>query len=92
MCIRDRLYAIDGDGTVRALGNFDTITVLTGSGTETVSAASSGGTLSGDTYTVRGSGWGHNVGMSQYGAYGMAKKGYTYDQIIKFYYTGVTIE
>jgi len=30
--------------------------------------------------------------MSQYGAEGMAKEGYTYDQIIKHYYTGVEIK
>lgn len=34
---------------------------------------------------------GHAVGMSQYGAYGMAGKGWTYDQILKFYYTGVSV-
>ena len=37
-------------------------------------------------------GYGHGVGMSQYGALGMAKQGYTYDEILKHYYTGVTIE
>ncbi|MDD6223812.1 MAG: stage II sporulation protein D [bacterium] len=36
-------------------------------------------------------GYGHGVGMSQYGAGGMAKSGYTYDQILNHYYTGVTI-
>jgi SpoIID/LytB domain protein len=34
---------------------------------------------------------GHGLGMSQWGAFGMASKGWTYDQILKFYYTGVTI-
>jgi len=34
---------------------------------------------------------GHGVGMSQYGADGMAKNGYTYDQILKHYYQGVEI-
>ncbi len=34
---------------------------------------------------------GHGIGMSQWGMYGMAQKGWTYDQILKFYYTGVTI-
>lgn len=34
---------------------------------------------------------GHGLGMSQYGAYGAAKNGYTAEQIIKFYYTGVTV-
>ena len=37
-------------------------------------------------------GYGHGVGMSQYGAYGMAKEGYNYTQILKHYYTGVEIK
>lgn len=42
-----------------------------------------------DVYVFSGSGWGHNVGMSQFGAYAMAKYyGKTYDQILAFYYTG----
>lgn len=36
-------------------------------------------------------GYGHGVGMSQYGASGMAKEGYSYIQILKHYYTGVSI-
>jgi stage II sporulation protein D len=36
-------------------------------------------------------GYGHGVGMSQYGAEGMAKEGYTYDQILKYYYKDVEI-
>jgi len=34
-------------------------------------------------------GYGHGVGMSQWGANGMAEKGSTYDKILKHYYTGV---
>ncbi len=34
---------------------------------------------------------GHGLGMSQWGAYGMAEKGFTYDQILKFYYPGTVI-
>ena len=37
-------------------------------------------------------GYGHGVGMSQYGAYGMAKDGYKYDEILKHYYSGVSIK
>jgi stage II sporulation protein D len=44
------------------------------------------------SYTFDGKGYGHGVGMSQYGAKGMAEQGYTYDAILKHYYTGVTIE
>ena len=41
---------------------------------------------------IKTSGFGHGVGMSQYGAEGMAEAGFTYDQILKYYYTGVEIE
>ncbi len=44
-----------------------------------------------DRYTFFGKGWGHGVGMCQVGAYGMAFRGYKYDQILKRYYTGVEI-
>lgn len=36
-------------------------------------------------------GYGHGVGMSQYGANGMANSGYNYEQILKHYYQGITI-
>ena len=36
-------------------------------------------------------GWGHGVGMSQYGANGMANAGYNYSQILKHYYSVITI-
>jgi stage II sporulation protein D len=39
-----------------------------------------------------GGGWGHGVGMSQTGAVGMAQRGDTYDQILKHYYRGITLE
>jgi len=37
-------------------------------------------------------GYGHGVGMSQYGSQAMAKKGYKYDQILKYYYQNVEIQ
>ena len=37
-------------------------------------------------------GYGHGVGMSQYGALAMAKKGYKYQDILKYYYQGVEIK
>lgn len=42
-------------------------------------------------FTFRGRGWGHAVGMSQDGAIGMAKNGFTAEQILKWYYSGVDI-
>ena len=41
--------------------------------------------------TVRGAGFGHGVGMSQYGALGFAQHGATYGDIIAHYYTGTQI-
>ncbi len=42
--------------------------------------------------TLYGQGYGHGIGMSQSGAMGMAKAGYTYSEILKYYYSGVTVE
>ena len=47
--------------------------------------------LAGDTVNITTKGYGHGVGMSQYGALGMAKEGYTYEQILKHYYQGTNI-
>jgi stage II sporulation protein D len=38
-----------------------------------------------------GSGNGHQVGMSQYGANAMAKLGFSYDQIVEFYFPGIEV-
>ncbi len=38
-----------------------------------------------------GKGWGHGVGLCQWGARGMARKGYKYDKILDFYYPGTEI-
>jgi stage II sporulation protein D len=42
-------------------------------------------------WVVKGAGFGHGVGMSQYGAYGYAKHGFTYPTILAHYYTGTTL-
>lgn len=46
---------------------------------------------SGDNIVFTTKGWGHGVGMSQYGANGMANAGDSYSQILKHYYTGISI-
>ena len=46
----------------------------------------------GQTVHIVTKGYGHGVGMSQYGANGMAKEGYQYDQILKHYYQGTVIK
>lgn len=45
----------------------------------------------GDIYTMKGKGFGHGVGMSQWGANSMGEIGKTYQEILQFYYPGTTI-
>lgn len=42
-------------------------------------------------FTFAGRGWGHGVGLCQVGAYGLAKQGLTYSEILKTYYTGIEL-
>ncbi|WP_022793453.1 peptidoglycan-binding protein [Marinococcus halotolerans] len=62
------------------------------------SGSANGQTLSslvekrGTTYVFSGKQrFGHGVGMTQWGAYGMAQQGYSYDEILKHYYTGIDV-
>lgn len=43
------------------------------------------------TFIVTGHGWGHGVGMSQYGAYGFAQRGWPYSKIVLHYYDGTEL-
>src|SRR5215204_4624666 len=43
-------------------------------------------------FVITGRGWGHGVGMSQWGANGFARRGTSYDRILAHYYRGTTIE
>jgi stage II sporulation protein D len=42
-------------------------------------------------FTFTGRGWGHGVGMCQVGAYGLARAGFSYEKILKHFYTGVSL-
>ena len=84
------MSVIDGNGNISVVTDG---CVITASGVEQLGSTGSGTTTgaAGSVFVFKGAGWGHNVGMSQYGAYAMAQQGYTYQQILEFYYTGVTI-
>ena len=43
-------------------------------------------------FVIKGRGWGHGIGMSQYGAKQMAEEGFTYNEILEYYYTGVEVK
>jgi stage II sporulation protein D len=80
-------YVINGKGEKSRLP-VTARTALTANGLETVVGAGDGEV----TFTFDGRGWGHSVGVGQWGAYGMGIQGYTFEQIIKYYYTGVQIK
>ena len=48
--------------------------------------------LKNNNVIIKTKGYGHGVGMSQYGANGMALAGFNYKDILKYYYTGIKIE
>ena len=83
------VYAIGGSGAAaRITGN---PYVITGSGTQFLPAPTGSTSAGENVFTVTGSGWGHSVGMSQWGAYAMAQQGKTFEQILTFYYPGTEI-
>jgi stage II sporulation protein D len=43
------------------------------------------------TFVITGRGWGHGVGMAQWGAYGYAQHGVTYDKILAHFYPGTKL-
>jgi stage II sporulation protein D len=43
-------------------------------------------------FIFNGRGWGHGLGMSQWGAKGMAEAGYSYIDILQYYYQGCVVQ
>jgi stage II sporulation protein D len=64
-------------------------TVLLAAGT--VSAAVDPNALTKPTFVIKGRGWGHGVGLSQYGAFGQARQGVEYTKILSHYYPGTSL-
>ena len=101
----DGMYTISGSGTVSALekdpylvsgsGDITALEDFSGSGSSSGSGGSNQGggtvTVSGSSYVFEGAGYGHQIGMSQWGANAMAKQGFDYEDIITFYYPGVKV-
>ncbi|HKC77179.1 MAG TPA: SpoIID/LytB domain-containing protein, partial [Gaiellaceae bacterium] len=57
-------------------------------GLAAVVSATTGSARGGTALVVTGHGWGHGVGMSQWGAYGYARHGWKYRRILSHYYPG----
>jgi stage II sporulation protein D len=88
----ESVFIVSGDGGVLSLTGSGSVTALTAQGTEAVSLnGRSGAKITAQRYLIQGSGWGHNVGMIQYGAKAMAELGMSYLDILNFYYEGADI-
>ncbi len=91
---------IGADGVLSSMD--DSFTVLTSSGKQSLEGFNYVLTPSGleslftefdeNIVVLKGRGFGHGVGMSQHGANQMAKEGYLYEDILKFYYEGIELE
>lgn len=84
---------IYGTKAVTSSGIYD---ILSSAGPVKVLSADNSAIITGNvadgTFVLTGKGWGHGIGMSQEGAKGFARNGYTYDAILKHYFTGVSVE
>jgi stage II sporulation protein D len=60
-------------------------------GADAVRGAVDPAALTKPTFVIKGRGWGHGVGLSQYGAYGLARQGTEFEQILAHYYPGTTL-
>lgn len=76
-CTKDGIGGISGYSVISANGKIENMNIN-----------SSGA----QSYTINGGGYGHGVGMSQWGARGMAENGFTYDQILTHYFTDIVLE
>lgn len=80
----EKLYSISGSGNIRPVEE-------AGEGGSPDVPSGTRVTVHGGSFTFQGSGNGHQLGLSQYGAWAMAERGFSYDEIIEFYYPGAVV-
>ena len=80
-----KLFAISAEG-INTVANYNAISGNNNISYVTIESSNS------SSYVITGGGYGHGVGMSQWGARGMAENGFTYDQILQHYFTGIELE
>ncbi|ANB60326.1 SpoIID/LytB domain-containing protein [Anoxybacteroides amylolyticum] len=86
------LYSLTGQQVQTAVGvqsisDAGNVQVQTADGVTTI--PSSIGTVT--SVTVNGKGWGHRIGMSQYGAKAFAERGWKAEQILQYYFKGAVV-
>ncbi|WP_457653323.1 SpoIID/LytB domain-containing protein [Rhodocaloribacter sp.] len=97
-----RIAGRSRDGRVRTIkllgkpertisGNAFRLAVIRAFGARTLKSTFFDARVRGSDYVFEGRGFGHGVGLSQWGAHEMAQKGRSYRDILTFYYTGVAL-
>ena len=79
-------HVLGADGSTGIISYTPASVVSSGAGTTVTFNSDS------DVLIISGNGFGHGVGMSQAGAQEMAKQGFSYKDILAFYYTGIEIK
>ena len=87
----ENLYTITGSGTTAALRPADSGNNNNGNNNNGSAGGKGVVSVSGGSYVFNGSGNGHQVGMSQFGANAMARQGFAYDDIVEFYFPGTHV-
>ncbi len=86
------VFVMNGNGSIEKLDEDDSIYGTNGTSTiQLGNNCSSDKTVTDGTVYFSGNGYGHGVGMPQDSAIEMAKQGFTYDEILKYFYTGIEI-
>lgn|GEM_PF-1919338 len=82
--VNQQIFAAAAVGSVPAARTSQNISMLGAQRSRTVSKLPL-------AFAFDGRGWGHGVGMSQWGAFEMARQGYNYEEILKYYFQGIEI-
>ena len=85
------VFVLSGSGVISQYADSGKNTyVITSSGVEVLEPEQKEAVVQPQgVFTISGTGYGHNVGMSQWGAYAMAQQGYSYLDILNFYYNNI---
>lgn len=82
------MYVASADGVAKASGELEQYIVQGAGNLSNYPRTAPQGE---DEILFAGMGYGHGVGLSQYGAKGMAEAGYTYKEILEYYFTGASV-
>lgn len=88
----EKVYVLDGSGNTVELDQKNAFVLDGNSSCRLFENSSDGSQVTGETVTFTGTGSGHGIGMPQDSAIEMAKQGFTFREILDFFYTDIEIK